>query len=138
MSAIEKNQTALFMLKKRLETFQDWPFTANSGAVCTAEKLAETGFYRPNPDHEPDLTRCFVCHKELEGWEDNDDPESEHASHSSSCPFLSFKERDALNMKIKDFIKLLCLEKIYFAKHTEEALKKESQKEFNDLMSENK
>lgn len=98
---------SMFLYNRRLETFKDWPFEAESGAKCTRERLAYSGFYRPNPESEPDLARCFMCHKELEGWEITDDPEVEHVSHSSKCPFLSFKVRDTSKMTIKDFFKLI-------------------------------
>ncbi|TNN07764.1 N6-adenosine-methyltransferase non-catalytic subunit isoform 1 [Schistosoma japonicum] len=50
----------------RLSTLSNWPYDGNS--LCTAEKLAKSGFYRPNGNC-PSVTQCFVCLKELEGWE---------------------------------------------------------------------
>lgn len=50
----------------RLSTLSNWPYDGNS--LCTAEKMAKSGFYRPNPNN-PTTTQCFVCMKELEGWE---------------------------------------------------------------------
>lgn len=29
--------------------------------------------------------RCFLCHKDLDGWEEDDDPLMEHLKHSSGC-----------------------------------------------------
>ncbi|CAH8540820.1 unnamed protein product [Schistosoma turkestanicum] len=77
----------------RLNTLTNWPYDGNS--LCTAEKLAMSGFYRPNPNY-PTVTQCFVCMKELEGWEPDDDPDKEHKIHSSKCPFLKSKQYEQL------------------------------------------
>ena len=37
-------------------------------------QMAEAGFYSCATEACPDLVRCYVCFKELEGWEANDDP----------------------------------------------------------------
>jgi Inhibitor of Apoptosis domain len=37
-------------------------------------QMAAAGFFHCPTDQEPDLVRCFVCHKELDGWEPTDDP----------------------------------------------------------------
>ena len=48
-------------------------------------QLARAGFYfNPHPS-TPDNVRCFLCHKELDGWEPDDDPLAEHLKHSSGC-----------------------------------------------------
>ena len=98
---------SMFLYDNRLNTFKDWPFLEKNGAKCTEDRLAYSGFYRPNPESEPDLTRCFMCYKELEGWEITDDPEIEHANHSKNCPFLSIKIRDTKKMTTKEFIKFM-------------------------------
>ena len=36
--------------------------------------MAEAGFYFTGGKREPDLAQCYFCHKELDGWEDDDDP----------------------------------------------------------------
>ncbi|CAK7220124.1 hypothetical protein SCUCBS95973_004052 [Sporothrix curviconia] len=47
--------------------------------------LARAGFYfNPQPSN-PDNVRCFLCHKDLDGWEEEDDPLQEHLKHSGSC-----------------------------------------------------
>ena len=43
-------------------------------AVIMCGQMAEAGFYHTPTDCEPDLVRCFVCGKELDGWEPTDDP----------------------------------------------------------------
>ena len=33
----------------------------------------------------PDNVECFLCHKALDGWEEDDDPIAEHLTHSPDC-----------------------------------------------------
>ncbi|XP_071443503.1 baculoviral IAP repeat-containing protein 5 [Hetaerina americana] len=89
-------------MEERLKTFKDWPFTEN--CACTPEKLAEAGFIYCGSSKEPDLVRCYVCFKELDGWEPEDDPWQEHVSHSNKCPFI--KNNNPKEMTFKDFISL--------------------------------
>ena len=65
----------------RLQTFKNWPFT-DGDSTCTPNKMAEAGFYCCGGENEPDLVRCYFCRKELDGWEPEDDPWTEHASHT--------------------------------------------------------
>lgn len=37
-------------------------------------QMAEAGFYYCGSATSPDWVRCFVCHHELDGWEDGDVP----------------------------------------------------------------
>ncbi|CAH8584733.1 unnamed protein product [Heterobilharzia americana] len=86
------------------------PFKRKS--KCTAEKLARSGFFRPD-SKLPDVTQCFVCLKELEGWEPNDDPDKEHKNHSPKCPFLKSKPyeemtcREGLEMDVERYCNYL-------------------------------
>lgn len=104
---------ALYTVKERLETFKDcsWPF--DSG-LCTPVKvknkyyrfqsssptlarrfvvlqMAEAGFYYCGTAQAPDWVRCVVCHQDMDGWEENDDPRyrASIASHLASwlCAF---------------------------------------------------
>ena len=36
--------------------------------------MAEAGFFHSANDRDADIARCFVCYKELEGWEPDDNP----------------------------------------------------------------
>ena len=36
--------------------------------------MAESGFFSCATDTAPDLVQCYVCLKELEGWEPTDNP----------------------------------------------------------------
>ncbi|TPP66808.1 Baculoviral IAP repeat-containing protein 5 [Fasciola gigantica] len=91
MSVVEDSVTFLRSLasyEKRLETFKNWPYGGRN--KCSPEKLAQSGFFHPMKTGS-DVAQCFVCFKELEGWEPDDDPRKEHEQHSPSCPFLKSK-----------------------------------------------
>lgn len=36
--------------------------------------MAEAGFFHCPTEKEQDLVQCYVCYKELDGWEANDEP----------------------------------------------------------------
>ncbi|KAG8223306.1 hypothetical protein J437_LFUL001180 [Ladona fulva] len=86
----------------RLETFKDWPFQEN--CECTPEKLAAAGFVYCGTENEPDLVKCYVCLKELDGWEPEDDPWKEHVGHSGACPFLKYE--NIMGITLKEFCEL--------------------------------
>ncbi|XP_039261294.2 baculoviral IAP repeat-containing protein 5.2-like [Styela clava] len=92
---------------KRLDTLKHWPFTARDGATCTAEKLAEVGFFCPNPDSDPDALQCFLCLKPLEGWEPMDSPFDEHKSHSPDCKFLKLGCQKIEDMTMKNYLNVI-------------------------------
>nr|XP_039261294.1 baculoviral IAP repeat-containing protein 5-like [Styela clava] len=95
---------------KRLDTLKHWPFTARDGATCTAEKLAEVGFFCPNPDSDPDALQCFLCLKPLEGWEPMDSPFDEHKSHSPDCKFLKLGLPEIEDIDNEKLFKCYCEE----------------------------
>eukprot|EP00794_Sanderia_malayensis_P009276 gene9276-10254_t len=106
INLIPKEAMQMYKQTERLKTFADWPFKDN--CLCTAVKMAEAGFYHTPSENEPDLVTCFVCYKELDGWEPTDDPWQEHKNHSSKCPFVTngkkpadWKVEDIINMEIK-------------------------------------
>lgn len=48
-------------------------------------QLARAGFvFQPRPSN-PDNVSCFLCHKDLDGWEDDDEPLAEHLKHAPDC-----------------------------------------------------
>lgn len=53
--------------------------------LLTGSKLAKAGFFFYPTQDNPDNVACFLCHKSLDGWEEDDDPLTEHLKHSSSC-----------------------------------------------------
>lgn len=89
--------------------------------------MAEAGFYHCPSDCEPDLVRCYVCQKELDGWDPTDDPwqvirsfsflsivryynenffvRKEHASHSKACPFVVLNKKQS-DMTLVEYLKL--------------------------------
>lgn len=94
-NSLNNNIRNMMDYNKRLETFESWPF--QDDVNCTAEKMAATGFYCPDPEKEPDVVRCFVCRKELDGWDPEDNPVKEHTNHSRNCYFLKFKRKKNIN-----------------------------------------
>ncbi|EPE31408.1 Inhibitor of apoptosis (IAP) repeat-containing protein [Glarea lozoyensis ATCC 20868] len=63
------------------------------------EMLAKAGFfYHPSPD-KPDNTACFLCHRGLDGWDEDDDPLVEHLKHSPDCAWALV---EAVEMQIEE------------------------------------
>ena len=73
-----------------------WPHPASFKA--TPETLAEAGFYfHPDPDN-PDNVACFMCKKNLDGWEPDDDPFSIHYNKCrDSCAWAVVRCQRALD-----------------------------------------
>jgi hypothetical protein len=59
-----------------------WPLTSP-----TAQDLAYAGFVWRPTTASPDNVQCFSCECQLDGWEEEDVPAYEHATHSPSCGF---------------------------------------------------
>ncbi|KAE8378407.1 hypothetical protein BDV26DRAFT_281076 [Aspergillus bertholletiae] len=57
-----------------------WPHRRPSPA-----ELAHAGFYYNPYETNPDNTTCFLCHRALDGWEEEDNPITEHLKHASDC-----------------------------------------------------
>lgn len=57
-----------------------WPHKSPS-----PEELARAGFYYKPSVEAPDNTICYMCERQLDGWEEEDDPIAEHSKHSSDC-----------------------------------------------------
>ena len=95
----KNTDTGMMMPSERLRTFINWPFT--EGCACLPEKMSEAGFYCCGGENEPDLVRCYFCRKELDGWEPDDDPWKEHASHAKGrCAFINLgKKSEELTVK---------------------------------------
>ncbi|GIX85497.1 baculoviral IAP repeat-containing protein 5 [Caerostris darwini] len=86
----EEKFDAMYTEAIRLQSFKNWPFDCNS--LCSAAKMAEAGFFHCPTEHEPDLVQCYVCFKELDGWEATDEPWAEHYSHSKICAFAQMRK----------------------------------------------
>lgn len=71
--------------------------------ACTKQQLAAAGFYYiGDPDEDEDSVACFHCKKELDGWDDGDDPLVEHLSHAKtkagcSWAILMHEQRKPIN-----------------------------------------
>jgi hypothetical protein len=53
--------------------------------MLTSAKLAKAGFFYYPILVNPDNVACFLCHKNIDGWEKGDDPQVEHLKHSPDC-----------------------------------------------------
>ncbi|KIX99751.1 uncharacterized protein Z520_04387 [Fonsecaea multimorphosa CBS 102226] len=51
----------------------------------TPDELARAGFYYKPSSASNDNTICYLCERQLDGWEPDDDPVGEHLKHSSDC-----------------------------------------------------
>ncbi|XP_018018393.1 baculoviral IAP repeat-containing protein 5 isoform X2 [Hyalella azteca] len=99
----KSEELSLFFEKNRLKTFKNWPFKLPS--ACTKEKMAAAGFYFAGSKSEPDLACCFVCLKELDGWEEEDDPWEEH-SRRGECDFIKLNKTEE-EMTVMELFDLL-------------------------------
>ena len=75
-------------IESRLATFEPptkrsklgWPHK-----TPTPEALAHAGFYYKPSKSSNDNTICYLCERQLGGWEADDDPFEEHLKHSPEC-----------------------------------------------------
>jgi len=58
-------------------------------------QMAKAGFYYTADIKGSDCVRCFCCYKELNNWDDSDDPWKEHLKHQSSCVFAQLQTEEA-------------------------------------------
>ena len=52
--------------------------------------MAEAGFYYSG-GVDGDAVTCFMCAKDLDGWEEGDDPMAEHEKHAPACPWMNLQ-----------------------------------------------
>ncbi|XP_003392050.2 PREDICTED: baculoviral IAP repeat-containing protein 5-like [Amphimedon queenslandica] len=95
---------SFYTVEQRLETFKGsyWPYETGK---CTPLKMAEAGFYFCGTSSTPDWVRCIVCHHEMDGWEETDDPWEEHCAHSPNCYYLK-KAKDPYKITVGDVIEM--------------------------------
>ena len=75
-------------IESRLATFEPptkrsklgWPHK-----TPTPDDLARAGFYYKPSKSSNDNTICYLCERQLGGWEPDDDPIEEHLKHSAEC-----------------------------------------------------
>nr|CAR65327.1 survivin-like [Suberites domuncula]CAR65328.1 survivin-like [Suberites domuncula] len=86
-----KEKGALYLVEDRAQTFvgSNWPFESGP---CTPLKMAEAGFYYCGSAQTPDWVRCAVCHQDMEGWEESDNPRDEHKRCQPGCDYLKLKD----------------------------------------------
>lgn len=46
----------------------------SSDNLRNPEQMAAAGFFAIGGKEEPDLVECFMCSKQLDGWDPDDDP----------------------------------------------------------------
>ncbi|KAL1020913.1 hypothetical protein UPYG_G00006330 [Umbra pygmaea] len=103
MSLRFHSYSTMYSYDKRLDSFADWPFREE--CQCTPEMMAKAGFVHCPIESEPDVACCFFCLKELEGWEPEDNPWSEHVKRSPNCGFLTLK-KDFCQLTVAEFYHL--------------------------------
>lgn len=69
--------------EERLSSFLSKRWRYKNGS-CSALNMAKAGFVCTNRT----TAKCYYCDKELDGWEDTDDPWREHRAHAGYCPFV--------------------------------------------------
>ncbi|KAL2006723.1 hypothetical protein VTN00DRAFT_9391 [Thermoascus crustaceus] len=77
-----------------------WPHHRPSPA-----ELAHAGFYYKPYETNPDNTACFLCERALDGWEEDDNPITEHLKHSSECGWaimMDIQQRSSNPAEIED------------------------------------
>lgn len=91
----DKYKKVYVMEKHRVDSFEKWPFDENS--PCSITKMAEAGFYWTGNvnKEEDDAATCFVCSKQLHGWDPTDDPWKEHIKHAPQCLFVKYGHKES-------------------------------------------
>ncbi|OWR42898.1 apoptosis inhibitor survivin [Danaus plexippus plexippus] len=85
--------------------------------------MAEAGFYSvATGEDDADAAKCFLCGKELDGWEADDDPWGEHKSHAAKCAFVQLgkKEDELLLSEMLSVVKQYMVNEV---KHVAEVTK---------------
>ena len=90
----------------RLKTFDHWPFQSPDDNTCNPERMAAAGFLAVGGKDEPDLVECFICSKQLDGWDPDDDPWKEHTNHQPQCPFVRLNKLDEASWTVHDLFDL--------------------------------
>ncbi|XP_024232380.1 baculoviral IAP repeat-containing protein 5b isoform X1 [Oncorhynchus tshawytscha] len=103
LSARFYSYNKMYSYEMRLQSFADWPFREE--CQCTPEMMATAGFVHCPSVNEPDVACCFFCLRELEGWEPEDNPWSEHIKRSPNCGFLAMK-KDFGELTVAEFYHL--------------------------------
>ncbi|XP_014362127.1 baculoviral IAP repeat-containing protein 5 [Papilio machaon] len=103
----------LFLIEEREKTFKNWPFSDKN--KCNVRNMAEAGFYSvATGTDDLDAAKCFLCGKELDGWEADDDPWAEHKSHAGKCAYVQLgkNENDLLLSEFLSVVKQYMINEI--------------------------
>lgn len=76
-----------------------WPHKSPS-----PHDLAKAGFYYKASSGK-DNVQCFMCERQLDGWEEDDDPLQEHLKHGSDCAWallMSIEQESAFDTSNMD------------------------------------
>ncbi|KAL4937252.1 hypothetical protein BDV06DRAFT_77781 [Aspergillus oleicola] len=77
-----------------------WPHSRPSPA-----ELAHAGFFYNPYETNPDNTTCFLCRRALDGWEEEDNPITEHLKHAKDCGWavmIAIQQRSSNPAEIED------------------------------------
>ncbi|KAL4934269.1 uncharacterized protein BDV17DRAFT_4206 [Aspergillus undulatus] len=77
-----------------------WPHSRPSPA-----ELAHAGFFYNPYETNPDNTTCFLCRRALDGWEEEDNPITEHLKHAKDCGWavmMDIQQRSSNPAEIED------------------------------------
>ncbi|KAL2869367.1 uncharacterized protein BJX67DRAFT_348231 [Aspergillus lucknowensis] len=77
-----------------------WPHSRPSPA-----ELAHAGFFYNPYETNPDNTTCFLCRRALDGWEEDDNPVTEHLKHTKNCGWaimMDIQQRSSNPAEIED------------------------------------
>ncbi|KAL4876281.1 hypothetical protein BJY04DRAFT_231747 [Aspergillus karnatakaensis] len=77
-----------------------WPHSRPSPA-----ELAHAGFFYNPYETNPDNTTCFLCRRALDGWEEEDNPITEHLKHAPDCGWavmMDIQQRSSNPAEIED------------------------------------
>ncbi|KAL4798945.1 hypothetical protein BDV19DRAFT_319478 [Aspergillus venezuelensis] len=77
-----------------------WPHSRPSPA-----ELAHAGFFYNPYETNPDNTTCFLCRRALDGWEEDDNPITEHLKHAKDCGWavmMDIQQRSSNPAEIED------------------------------------
>ncbi|KAL1465551.1 hypothetical protein WDU94_005108 [Cyamophila willieti] len=95
----------MMFYRNRLKTFTSWPFSSENGDTCSAESMAGAGFYSISKKRNDTSVKCFCCFKELDGWEEMDNPWEEHKRHQTNCTFIMLDKTEQ-KWTLGDYIEL--------------------------------
>uniref|UniRef100_A0AC35TZ48 Baculoviral IAP repeat-containing protein 5 n=1 Tax=Rhabditophanes sp. KR3021 TaxID=114890 RepID=A0AC35TZ48_9BILA len=101
--------TDLLAAKKRLISFEDWPYDKNQANKCTSYALAINGFKMTSNDEGAPSAMCICCQKDLI-WEPNDDAKAEHLRSSPNCALaLILNGKTEADLTLRDSLTIVVM-----------------------------